>query len=150
MYVSQNFGVGYSMAPADTSDMAAWTFLDQERVGHTKHPPTHTHILLHIQISNIACSAPLKCVLSFRGLCLTPLSTSPSCAQAVYYRPKLNYLGPDTFSYEIMVGVRPSEKQGTVSVNVRNCRSRSSRYQDADPLCGCLPTGRLPFGDSIR
>lgn len=36
--VSQNFGVGYSMAPADTSDMAAWTFLDQERVGHTEAP----------------------------------------------------------------------------------------------------------------
>lgn len=140
--MSQNFGVGYSMAPADTSDMAAWTFLDQERVGHTKHPYTYTH-------TDYIRSGPLS-LLRLRGLCLTPLSVSPSCAQAVYYRPKINYLGPDTFSYEIMVGVRPSEKQGTVSVNVRNCRSRSSRYQDADPLCGCLPTGRLPFGDSIR
>jgi hypothetical protein len=58
----------------------------------------------------------------------------------VYYRPRENFLGSDSFSYRILSGVNVSSTAGTVRVNVRNCRDPSAKDkspQIIQPLCDC-------------
>jgi len=65
----------------------------------------------------------------------------------IYYRPKLNFLGVDTFTYRISTGVTPSQSKGQVTVHVRNCRGMTSPVgQPARGLCACVRTDHAYFG----
>lgn len=74
--------------------------------------------------------------------------------RVVYYMPRINFLGKDTFSFHTLNGVDKSLMKGTVKVNVRNCRLAFSatkrRVQSRQHmLCSCSRTDRQYSGDPI-
>jgi len=72
----------------------------------------------------------------------------------VYYKPHTGYLGIDSFTYHMTLGSDKSEVEGTVRVNVRNCRTYysdiavgTSEFKKANSLCDCIATDEQVYGD---